>query len=151
MNDTRPIATVTVHFTEVAGSTRLWETEPARMGAAMARHDALARGAVVEHRGTVVKSTGDGLHAVFGEAADALRGALAIELAVADAAATADLELHVRCGLHTGAVEHRDDDYFGSAVNRAARIMAAAHGGQIVASVDPRLHAQVLKLLASSM
>jgi predicted ATPase/class 3 adenylate cyclase len=134
LNDNRPVANVTLLFTDVEGSTRLWETEPARMGEAMARHDALARSAVVEHRGTVVKTTGDGLHAVFGEAADALRGALAIELAVADPAATAGLKLHVRCGLHSGAVEHRDDDYFGSAVNRAARIMAAAHGGQVLLS-----------------
>jgi len=127
-------ANVTLLFTDVEGSTRLWETEPAQMGEAMARHDALARAAVVEHRGSVVKTTGDGLHAVFGEAADALRAGLAIELALADPVATAGMALHVRCGLHTGTVETRDDDYFGSAVNRAARIMSAAHGGQVLLS-----------------
>jgi len=127
-------AIVTLLFTDVEGSTRLWETEPAKMGEAMARHDTLARTAVVEHQGSVVKTTGDGLHAVFGEAADALRAALAIEVALADPAATAGMALHVRCGLHTGTVETRDDDYFGSAVNRAARIMGAAHGGQVLLS-----------------
>ena len=134
MNAIPSAANITLLFTDVEGSTRLWETEPAKMGEAMARHDALARAAVVEHRGSVVKTTGDGLHAVFGEAADALRAALAIELALADPAATAGMALHVRCGLHTGTVETRDDDYFGSAVNRAARIMSAAHGGQVLLS-----------------
>ena len=123
MNAVPSAAIVTLLFTDVEGSTRLWETEPAKMGEAMARHDTLARTAVVEHQGSVVKTTGDGLHAVFGEAADALRAALAIEVALADPAATAGMALHVRCGLHTGTVETRDDDYFGSAVNRAARIM----------------------------
>ena len=134
MNAAPPATNVTLLFTDIEGSSRLWEEEPARMPEAIARHDALARAAVDENRGTVVKTTGDGLQAVFDDALDGLRAALAIELALDDPAATSGVALRVRCGLHTGATEHRDNDYFGSTVNRAARIMSAAHGGQILLS-----------------
>jgi len=132
---TAPLAAnVTVLFTDVEGSSRLWEREPSRMAAAIARHDALARAAIETHRGRVVKTTGDGVLAVFDAAIDALRGAFAFELALAGPDATGDLPLAVRCGMHTGVVEHRDDDCFGSTVNRAARITDAAHGGQVLLS-----------------
>jgi predicted ATPase/class 3 adenylate cyclase len=127
-------ANVTLLFTDIEGSSRLWENEPARMPEAIARHDSLARAAVGDHRGIVVKKTGDGLLAVFADPLDALRAALALELALADPAATAGIALRVRGGVHTGAAEHRDSDYFGSPVNRAARIMSAAHGGQVLMS-----------------
>jgi predicted ATPase/class 3 adenylate cyclase len=127
-------ANVTLLFTDIEGSSRLWENEPARMPEAIARHDSLARAAVGDHRGIVVKKTGDGLLAVFADPLDALRAALALELALADPAATAGIALRVRGGLHTGAAEHRDSDYFGGTVNRAARVMSAAHGGQVLMS-----------------
>jgi predicted ATPase/class 3 adenylate cyclase len=121
----------TILFTDIEGSTRLWESDPDRMREALARHDAVARDAVVVHRGRFVKSTGDGIHAVFDDAADGVAAALAIERLVGGAAG---LALRVRCGLHAGPVEMRDNDCFGSAVNRAARIMAIAHGGQVLLS-----------------
>jgi len=127
-------ANVTLLFTDVEGSSRLWERDPNRMAAAIARHDALARAAVERHRGVVVKTTGDGVQAVFDHAIGALRAALDFELALADPAATGGIALAVRCGMHAGTAEHRDNDYFGSTVNRAARIMGAAHGGQILLS-----------------
>ena len=127
-------ASITLLFTDIEGSTRLWEEEPQRMPEALARHDTLARAAVDDHRGTVVKMVGDGLHAVFDDPLDAVRATLQLQRALADPAATGGIALHVRCGLHLGPVERRDDDYFGSAVNRAARIMSAAHGGQILLS-----------------
>ena len=129
-----PSAVATFLFTDIEGSTRLWEQEPERMRPALARHDALARAAVDAHRGAVVKSTGDGIHAVFADPADAVGATLQFQQALADAGATAGVALRVRCGLHLGAVERRDDDYFGTPVNRAARIMAAAHGGQVLVS-----------------
>ncbi len=125
---------ITLLFTDIEGSTRLWEEEPQRMPPALARHDALARAAVEDHRGTVVKTIGDGIHAAFDDPLDAVRATLQLQRALADPAATDGIALRVRCGLHLGTAERRDRDYFGSAVNRAARIMSAAHGGQILLS-----------------
>ncbi|MEO8676199.1 MAG: adenylate/guanylate cyclase domain-containing protein [Casimicrobiaceae bacterium] len=134
MNTGSPAGQVTFLFTDIEGSTRLWEQEAQRMPQAQARHDALARAAVLDHRGTVVKTTGDGLHAAFDDPLDAVRAALHFQHALADPAATGGIALRVRCGMHAGTVERRDNDFFGSAVNRAARIMSAAHGGQILLS-----------------
>ena len=77
---------VTFLFTDIEGSTRLWESDGARMERALARHDAIARDAVARHRGGVVKMTGDGVHAVFDDPLDAIAAALDIELAHADPA-----------------------------------------------------------------
>jgi predicted ATPase/class 3 adenylate cyclase/Tfp pilus assembly protein PilF len=129
-----PSDAVTILFTDIEGSTALWEREAARMSTALAAHDALARHAVEARRGTVIKMTGDGMHAVFEAAHDALAAGLDLQHAVADPAATGGLPLRVRCGLHAGVVERRDNDCFGAAVNRAARIMSTAHGGQVLLS-----------------
>ncbi|MBK7474204.1 MAG: tetratricopeptide repeat protein [Betaproteobacteria bacterium] len=126
--------TVTLLFTDIEGSTVLWEQDGARMSQALAAHDALARGAVEAHHGRVVKTTGDGIHAAFDHALDALAATVDLQQALNDPAATSGVPLRVRCGLHKGVVERRDDDYFGSSVNRAARIMSAAHGGQVLLS-----------------
>ena len=125
---------VTLGFTDVEGSTRLWEEEPERMKPALRRHDAISRAAVESHGGLLVKSTGDGVHAAFDNALDALGAAVDLQQAMADPTATNGVPLHVRCGLHAGVVERRDNDYFGSPVNRAARIMSVAHGGQVLLS-----------------
>jgi len=82
----------------------------------------------------VVKMTGDGLHAAFDDALDALAATVDLQQALADPAATHGVPLRVRCGLHAGVVERRDNDYFGGPVNRAARIVGAAHGGQVLLS-----------------
>ncbi len=131
-----PLATgtVTFLFTDIEGSIRLWEQEPERMKPALAAHDMLARKAIEGHRGTVVKMTGDGVHAAFDDALDALAATVDLQQALADPAATYGVLLRARCGLHAGVVERRDNDYFGTPVNRAARIMAAAHGGQVLLS-----------------
>ena len=121
-------------FTDVEGSSRAWEDEPVRMSAAMAAHDALVRAAVHAVGGTVVKMTGDGMHAAFADPLAGLLAALKIQQALADVSATQGIALKIRCGLHVGAAERRDNDFFGRAVNRAARIMSIAHGGQIVLS-----------------
>jgi predicted ATPase/class 3 adenylate cyclase len=127
--------TVTTYlFTDIEGSTRLWEREPERMRKALARHDAIAREAVEDHRGVVIKMTGDGIHATFADPRDAVSAALHMQQALADLAATDGFQLPVRCGLHAGVDERRDSDFFGRAVNRAARIMSVAHGGQVLVS-----------------
>jgi predicted ATPase/class 3 adenylate cyclase len=130
----QPASVTTFLFTDIEGSTRLWERQPDRMQAALARHDSLAREAVESVRGLVVKTTGDGIHAAFDDPLDAVRAALRLQQSLTDPAATAGVSLTVRCGLHAGIVERRDRDFFGNAVNRAARIMTAAHGGQILVS-----------------
>jgi predicted ATPase/class 3 adenylate cyclase len=121
-------------FTDIEGSTRLWEQEPERMRSALARHDAVARAAVADNCGTLVKTTGDGVHAAFSDPRDAIAAALQIQHDLADADTTGGVTLRVRCGIHVGVGEQRDNDFFGGAVNRAARIMSAAHGGQILLS-----------------
>ncbi|ODU08814.1 MAG: hypothetical protein ABS84_11180 [Rubrivivax sp. SCN 71-131] len=125
--------TATFVFTDIEGSTRLWEQEPEAMRSALAQHDAICRDAVGAWRGRIVKTTGDGIHAVFDEPVDALQAVLMLQQELARAA-VAGIALKVRAGLHLGPAEQRDGDYFGPALNRAARIMAAAHGGQVLLS-----------------
>ncbi len=127
-------AVKTILFTDIEGSSRLWEREPERMAAALAGHDRLLRAAVATRNGNVVKSTGDGMLATFRDPHGALAAVIALQLALRDASATAGLPLRVRAGLHAGVVEDRDGDSFGNAVNRAARVTTAAHGGQVLAT-----------------
>jgi predicted ATPase/class 3 adenylate cyclase len=127
-------AVTTYLFTDIEGSTRLWEQEPERMRPALARHDALTREAVEANRGRIVKTTGDGFHAVFDDPLDALAATLQLQLELADSKTTNDVPLRVRSALHAGVDERRDNDFYGPVVNRAARIMNAAHGGQILLS-----------------
>ena len=116
---------MTFLFTDIQGSTRMWESDADGMRAALAVHDHLMRSVVQAHRGEVFKHTGDGVCAVFDSARDAIEAAVA---------AQRQLELPVRMGVASGEVQQRDDDYFGPALNRAARVMGAGHGGQIVVS-----------------
>jgi class 3 adenylate cyclase len=109
---------LTILFTDIESSTRLWEQDHERMSRALAANDALARAAVRRHGGTLVKMTGDGMHAVFADAVAALDAALAMQRALAGTTQTHGVALHLRCGLHAGAVEQRENDYFGSSVNR---------------------------------
>jgi predicted ATPase/class 3 adenylate cyclase len=129
-----PSGTVTFLFTDIEGSTRLWECAPEAMRAAMARHDSIVRSTIEEHGGYVFATGGDGFAAAFARAGDALQAALQAQLALAVEGWPAAARVRVRMGVHTGEVEERGGDYFGPAVNRAARLMAAAHGGQVLAS-----------------
>ncbi len=163
---------VTFLFTDIEGSTRLWEEQPDAMRQALARHDDLLRAAIERHGGQVLKTTGDGFCAAFPTAPAALAAALDAQLALAAAsngvvecwsagavisqdspAPTTPLlagsntpSLHhsttpllrVRMALHTGAAEWRDGDYFGPALNRVARLLAAGHGGQVLLSGPAR-------------
>ena len=125
---------VTYLFTDIEGSTRLWEQEPERMRQALARHDEIARDVVKRHEGVFVKTTGDGIHAAFEDPSNAIGAALALQRALASAETTAGVSLKLRCGMHAGVDERRDNDFFGRAVNRAARVMSVAHGGQMLLS-----------------
>ena len=129
-----PSGTVTFLFTDIEGSTRLWEEHPDAMRDALARHDELLREAIEAHGGYVVKTTGDGFHAAFGTADAGVVAAVAAQRALDGEAWPLPEPLRVRMGLHTGAASLRDGDYFGSSLNRAARLMGVAHGGQVVCS-----------------
>ena len=141
-----PTGTATFLFTDIEGSTTLWEQDPDAMRIALARHDALMRDAIESNHGCIVKSTGDGVHAVFAVAADAIAAGVALQRALqclpatigkADTAVSGaglPVTLKVRAGMHAGAAELRDGDYFGGTVNRAARIMSVAHGEQLLLS-----------------
>jgi predicted ATPase/class 3 adenylate cyclase/DNA-binding SARP family transcriptional activator/Flp pilus assembly protein TadD len=128
--------TITLLLTDIEGSTRLWEAQPAAMEAALARHDHLAAAVIEEHEGTLIKQRGEGdsLFAVFPHALDAVKAALALQQAHQVEAWPEKIALRVRMALHTGDAVWRDGDYFGPAVNRCSRLRAAAHGGQILLS-----------------
>ena len=120
-------ATYTFLFTDVEGSTRRWEADPAAMDVGLAAHDKMLTATVQAHRGTVFKRTGDGVHAVFSSAADAVRAAVE---------AQRQLVLPVRMGIHSGEALEREGDYFGTTLNRCARLMDAGHGGQVLLSAS---------------
>jgi class 3 adenylate cyclase len=129
-----PEGTLTFLFTDIEGSTQLWEQHPQAMPHALARHDAILREVIVAHRGMVFKTVGDSVHAVFVKAADALTAALAAQRAL-DAVGWGDVgSLRVRMGLHSGTAELRDGDYFGGSLNRLARILVLGYGGQVLLS-----------------
>ena len=128
----QPLGTVTFMFTDVEDSTRLWESHPTDMGAALARHDAILRAVVAEHHGHVFTTAGDSFAVAFARAHDAVNAAVKIQRRLADEPSPAQSPIRVRMGLHTGEAQERDGDYFGSAVNRAARVMALAAGDQIL-------------------
>jgi predicted ATPase/class 3 adenylate cyclase len=119
-------------FTDLEGSTRLWEEHPDKMQAALARHDEIVRSAIECHDGHLVKTTGDGAHAAFATAPDAVAAAVDAQEQLVGEAWPLPGGLRVRMGLHTGHAEMRAGDYYGPAVNRAARVAAAANGAQIV-------------------
>ena len=129
-----PTGTVTFLFTDIEGSTKLWEQHPDAMRPALARHDHLLRQCIERQDGYVVKTTGDGVHAAFATAPEALAAVLAAQRALQAEPWDPQAPISVRMGLHTGIAERRDGDYYGSALNRAARLMAAGHGGQVLLS-----------------
>src|SRR4249919_672369 len=121
-------------FTDIAGSTRLWERQPAAMADALARHDSILNDAIGSAAGTVVKTTGDGMMAVFATAADAVDAAVGAQRALTNASWGETGPLRVRMGINAGDAERRGDDYFGPTINRTARLMAVGHGGQVLLS-----------------
>jgi DNA-binding XRE family transcriptional regulator len=130
-----PSGTVTFLFTDIEGSTTLWEQHPQAMAAALARHDAILRRAIQAYQGVVVKSTGDGIHAVFVRVPDAIAAALTAQRALQAEPWGLLAPLRVRLALHTGVTEEPDGDYFGPPLNRVARLLAAGHGSQTLLSL----------------
>jgi predicted ATPase/class 3 adenylate cyclase len=130
-----PTGTVTFLFTDIEGSTKLWEKSPRGMQVALTRHDALLWEAIEEHGGFVFKTVGDAFCAVFPTALGALESALAAQRTLFSEAWGDEIgALRARIALHTGAAHERDGDYFGPPVNRVARLLSAGHGGQVLLS-----------------
>jgi predicted ATPase/class 3 adenylate cyclase len=127
-----PSGVVTFLFTDVEGSTALWDRHPEEMTAALADHDRRIREAIEAHDGYVFTTAGDSFSVAFANVRDALGAALALQRSLGEL--TGEIELRVRAGIHSGETTERDGDYFGTAVNRCARIMSAGHGGQILIS-----------------
>jgi class 3 adenylate cyclase len=123
MTTAAPSGVVTFLFTDVEGSTRRWESDAEAMRAALSAHDEVLRSAIEAHDGFLFSHTGDGVVAAFASPTSAVDAAIAAQRA---------LDLPVRMGIATGEAELRDGDYFGAVLNRAVRVMAAGHGGQVL-------------------
>ena len=128
----RPTGTVTFLFTDIVGSTRWWEDPRVEMATALAFHDDVLRRVVGRHGGVVFSTAGDGVAAVFDRAISAVAAASELQLELDSVDWPDPVRLVVRVGLHTGEAEERAGDYFGPAVNLAARVMAAADGGHVL-------------------
>jgi len=132
MVDRSTTETVTLLFTDIEGSTRLWERYPLAMGTALELHNGIVRLAITTHDGVLFYSGGDSIGAAFANPADAVAAAIGIQedLAAVD---WGEVEsILVRIGLDTGIAEFHDGDYVGPPVNRAARVLDQADGGEIL-------------------
>ncbi len=130
-----PTGTVTFLFTDIEGSTRMWERDAAAMQVALARHDEILQSTIEERGGYVFKTVGDAFCAAFATATDALEAALVAQRALLAEEWEEGCAIRVRVALHTGAVDERGGDYFGPPVNRVARLLSAGHGGQTLLSL----------------
>jgi predicted ATPase/class 3 adenylate cyclase len=129
-----PSGTVTFAFTDIEGSTQRWERDRSLMEQAVRRHDTLVREAIARHGGYVFKVMGDAFCAAFSAPSDAVAAMLDAQRALAQEDFSALDGLRIRVAIHTGTADEREGDYFGPAVNRAARLVAIGHGGQILVS-----------------
>jgi predicted ATPase/class 3 adenylate cyclase len=129
-----PTGTVTFLFTDIEGSTLLWEHQPEAMQRAFSRHEAIVREAMAAHGGYLYKMIGDAFQVAFSTALAALAAALAAQYALHAEAWGPIGVLRVRMALHTGVTEERGDDYVGPDLNRIGRLLGAGHGGQILLS-----------------
>jgi predicted ATPase/class 3 adenylate cyclase len=129
-----PSGTVTFLFTDIEGSTRLWQQDEKAMRAALSRHDELLRKAIGDNDGVVFSSMGDGVAAAFSSASAAVAAAVTAQRLFEVETWVTAAPIRVRMGIHTGEAVVRDGDYLGTVVNRTARLMAIGHGGQVLCS-----------------
>ncbi len=129
-----PRGSLTFLFTDIEASAQLWEQEPEAMERALARHDEIIVGAVESCGGRIFKTGGDSFCCIFASPEGGTAAAVAAQQALCGQVWEGGLELRVRMALHTGPAQQRGDDYFGPALNRVARLLACAHGGQTLLS-----------------
>ena len=120
-------------LSDIERSTQLWSAAPSSMSAALRVHDRIAREAVERAGGRLVKHTGDGFLARFDAVGEAIDAALSVQRVLGSSQETG-VELRVRMAVHAGEAEQRDDDWFGTAINRTARMLELGNGGQILVS-----------------
>ncbi len=133
-NSILPAGAVTFLFTDIEGSTKLWENYPLQMQDALKRHDEILRATVKDQGGYVFKMVGDACCAAFIYPREALGAALAAQRALFAERWPEAIDLRVRAALHTGTAEERDGDYFGPSLNRVARLLSVGYGGQVLLS-----------------
>jgi predicted ATPase/class 3 adenylate cyclase len=129
-----PTGTITFLFTDIEGSSRLWERYPVDMGPALSGHDAILRDAIEGQGGYIFKTAGDAFYGAFETAEGAMLAAVTAQRALFRHAWHETGPLRVRMAIHTGVAEFRENDYFGPSMNRVARLLAAGHGGQVLLS-----------------
>ena len=130
-----PTGTLTFLFTDIEGSTKMWQHDAPAMRSALLRHDEILRDAIEERGGYVFKTVGDAFCAAFPTAPDALEAAISTQRVLHTGSQGEESRLRVRMALHTGAAEERGGDYFGPTLNRVARLLSAGHGGQTLLSL----------------
>ena len=130
----QPSGTITFLFTDIEGSSKLWEQHPEPMRRAVARHDQILRDAFISQGGYVFKTIGDAFCVAFDIAHSALAAALLAQRGLHGERWEGIKAVKSRMALHTGAAELRDGDYFGQSLNRVSRLLSAAHGGQTLLS-----------------
>lgn len=128
-----PTGEVTFLFTDIEGSTRLWEDQPEAMREALAKHDEIARIAIEQNGGVVFKTVGDAFYAAFSSGSEAVRAALEFQRGLAFQEWGRAVP-RARAALHTGWADERGGDYFGPTLNRVARLLITGHGGQVLLS-----------------
>jgi class 3 adenylate cyclase len=146
-DDALPVGTLTFVLTDIEGSTERWDDEPAAMAGALHQHDTLVAAAIAAHGGRLVKSKGEGdsTFSVFADPTAAVSAAEAIRDTITAASWPTAHPIRVRVGVLTGVAELRDGDYYGAAVNRAARVRSLARGGEVL------LAASTYTLIADSL
>ena len=127
-----PSGTVTFLFTDLEGSTALWERDATAMGTAVDCHFTLLREAITAHHGVLFKTVGDAVHAAFGSATGAVAAAVAAQQTLHAEPWARSEPLRVRMALHTGDVTPVDGDYAAPVLNRLSRLLAVGHGGQVL-------------------
>jgi len=130
-----PSGTVTFLFTDIEGSTKLWERGARAMRSVIGRHDEILNSSIEGIEGFVFKTVGDAFCAAFGSASNAVGAGLEVQRALSSEEWEEGFELRVRMALHTGVVEVHQGDYLGPPVNRVARLLSAGHGGQTLLSL----------------
>jgi predicted ATPase/class 3 adenylate cyclase len=128
-----PTGEVTFLFTDLEGSTSLWERSPDAMDGALAEQDRRLREVFGRRNGYIFTTAGDSFAVAFDDPVEALAAAIESQRRLIEPCG--ELLIRIRIGLHTGTAVARDGDYFGAVVNRAARLMSSAHGGQVIVSV----------------
>lgn len=131
-----PNGIVTFLFTDIQGSTRLWEQFPEEMRQSLRRHDDLIEQSISESGGIIVKPRGEGdsYFTVFSLATEAVEAAVKLQRTLLRESWSPNTILKIRIALHTGEADLRDGDYYGTVINRCARLRSIGHGGQILLS-----------------